>query len=40
MRGAGLLSAGVATVLCGLFADGLVSATLQWGLSGIGFAGA
>jgi predicted MFS family arabinose efflux permease len=30
----------LATVLCGLLADGLVSATLLWGLSGIGFAGA
>jgi len=31
---------GAATVLCGLLADGLWSATLLWGLAGIGFAGA
>jgi MFS family permease len=37
---AGSAVSGLATVLCGLFADGLISATLLWGLSGIGFAGA
>jgi len=37
---AGSVLSGVATMLCGLLADGLVSATLLWGLSGIGFAGA
>jgi predicted MFS family arabinose efflux permease len=31
---------GLATVLFGIFADGLWSATLLWGLAGIGFAGA
>jgi predicted MFS family arabinose efflux permease len=37
---AGSAMSGIATVLCGLLADGLVSATLLWGLSGVGFAGA
>ncbi|MFL6304925.1 MAG: MFS transporter [Candidatus Sulfotelmatobacter sp.] len=37
---AGSALSGMATVLCGLLADGLFSATLLWGLSGIGFAGA
>jgi MFS family permease len=37
---AGSAVSGLATVLCGLLADGLISATLLWGLSGIGFAGA
>jgi MFS family permease len=37
---AGSAVSGLATVLCGLLADGLLSATLLWGLSGIGFAGA
>jgi MFS family permease len=37
---AGSAISGLATVLCGLFADGLISASLLWGLSGIGFAGA
>jgi predicted MFS family arabinose efflux permease len=37
---AGSAVSGFATVLCGMLADGLFSATLLWGLSGIGFAGA
>jgi MFS family permease len=37
---AGSAVSALATVLCGLLADGLISATLLWGLSGIGFAGA
>src|SRR5262245_50570465 len=37
---AGSAVSGLATMLCGLLADGLTSATLLWGLSGIGFAGA
>jgi predicted MFS family arabinose efflux permease len=37
---AGSAVSGAATVLCGLLADGLFSATLLWGLAGIGFAGA
>src|SRR5215467_2659826 len=37
---AGSAVSGLATVLCGLLADGLISATLLWGLSGVGFAGA
>jgi len=36
----GSTSSGVATALFGLVADGLWSATLIWGLAGIGFAGA
>src|SRR6478752_1027513 len=36
----GSASSGIATALFGLFADGLWSATLIWGLAGIGFAGA
>jgi predicted MFS family arabinose efflux permease len=37
---AGSAVSGLATVLCGLLADGLASATLLWAVSGIGFAGA
>jgi MFS family permease len=37
---AGSAVSGAATVLCGMLADGLLSATLVWGLAGIGFAGA
>jgi predicted MFS family arabinose efflux permease len=37
---AGSALSGLATVLFGLFAHGLWSATLIWGLAGIGFAGA
>lgn len=37
---AGSLSTAAATVLFGLFADGLVSAMLWWFLAGLGFAGA
>src|SRR6266568_3107652 len=37
---AGSASSGIATALFGLVADGLWSATLIWGLAGIGFAGA
>src|SRR5262245_38827979 len=37
---AGSALSGVATVLFGLFADGLVSATLIWAIAGVGFAGA
>ncbi|HEX2649487.1 MAG TPA: MFS transporter [Burkholderiales bacterium] len=36
----GSLASGLATVLFGLLANGLVSAILIWGLAGIGFAGA
>jgi len=36
----GSLASGAATILFGLFASGLVSAILLWGLAGIGFAGA
>ena len=36
----GSLASGGATILFGLFADGLVSAILLWGLAGTGFAGA
>src|SRR5262249_12924224 len=36
----GSASSGIATALFGLVADGLWSATLIWGLAGIGFAGA
>lgn len=36
----GSLLSGAATILFGLLASGLVSATLLWGLAGIGFAGA
>src|SRR5215470_9936814 len=38
MAGSGL--SGVATVLFGVLADGLWSATLIWGIAGVGFAGA
>ena len=37
---AGSVVSGLATIGFGLFADGLVSAILLWGLAGIGFAGA
>jgi predicted MFS family arabinose efflux permease len=37
---AGSAVSGVATMLCGVLAEGLVSATLLWGLCGVGFAGA
>ena len=37
---AGSLLSGVATLAFGLFADGLVSASLWWGLAGVGFGGA
>ena len=37
---AGSALSGLATFAFGLFADGLVSASLIWGLAGIGFAGA
>ena len=36
----GSLVSGLATILFGLLADGLVSAILLWGLAGVGFAGA
>src|SRR5258708_13495288 len=36
----GSASSGIATALFGLIVDGLWSATLIWGLAGIGFAGA
>ena len=36
----GSLASGLATILFGLLADGLVSAVVLWGLAGIGFAGA
>src|SRR5262249_21708279 len=36
----GSASSGIATALFGVVADGLLSATLIWGLAGIGFAGA
>src|SRR5262245_28579933 len=36
----GCVVAGVATILFGILADGLWSATLIWGVAGIGFAGA
>jgi predicted MFS family arabinose efflux permease len=36
----GSIVSGLATVAFGLFADGLLSAALLWGLAGIGFAGA
>src|SRR5215472_11790216 len=36
----GSASSGIATALFGMIADGLWSATLIWGLAGIGFAGA
>ena len=36
----GSIVSGLATVLFGLFATGLVSAIFLWGLAGIGFAGA
>ena len=36
----GSASSGLATALFGLIANGLWSATLVWGLAGIGFAGA
>jgi predicted MFS family arabinose efflux permease len=36
----GSLMSGLATILFGLFATGLASAILLWGLAGIGFAGA
>ena len=36
----GSLASGLATILFGLLASGLVSAILIWGLAGIGFAGA
>jgi MFS family permease len=36
----GSASSGIATALFGVIADGLWSATLIWGLAGIGFAGA
>src|SRR6266404_1139144 len=36
----GSASSGIATALFGLIADGLWSASLLWGLAGIGFAGA
>src|SRR4029077_10356521 len=38
MAGSGL--SGIATVLFGVFADGLWSAILIWGIAGVGFAGA
>ena len=37
---AGSALSGVATVLFGVLADGLCSATLIWGIAGVGFAGA
>jgi len=37
---AGSLLSGLATLAFGLFADGLVSASLWWGLAGVGFGGA
>jgi predicted MFS family arabinose efflux permease len=37
---AGSLLSGLATVAFGLFADGLVSAILLWGIAGVGFGGA
>jgi len=37
---AGSALSGLATVMLGLIADGLWSATLTWGIAGIGFAGA
>src|SRR5215470_15543264 len=37
---AGSALSGFATIGFGIFADGLVSATLIWGIAGIGFAGA
>jgi predicted MFS family arabinose efflux permease len=37
---AGSALSGLATIAFGAFADGLVSATLIWGVTGIGFAGA
>src|SRR5215813_10908314 len=37
---AGSAVSGAATVLCGMLADWLWSATLLWGIAGIGFAGA
>src|SRR4029077_7064877 len=36
----GSIGSGLATVAFGLFAHGLLSASLLWGLAGIGFAGA
>lgn len=36
----GSLASGLATILFGVLADGLVSAVVLWGLAGIGFAGA
>src|SRR5689334_2601072 len=36
----GSLVSGIATILFGLFANGLESAIALWGLAGIGFAGA
>lgn len=37
---AGSLISGLATIAFGLFADGLVSAIVLWGLAGVGFGGA
>jgi predicted MFS family arabinose efflux permease len=37
---AGSILSGLATVAFGLFADGLVSAILLWGIAGVGFGGA
>jgi MFS family permease len=36
----GSLLSGLATIAFGLFADGLLSACLLWGLAGVGFGGA
>src|SRR5690348_5011170 len=36
----GSLVSGLATILFGLFASGLASAIVLWGLAGVGFAGA
>ena len=40
MLAAGSVLSGLATIGFGIFADGLFSATLIWGIAGIGFAGA
>jgi sugar phosphate permease len=37
---AGSALSGLATICFGIFADGLLSATLIWAVTGIGFAGA
>src|ERR1700730_10583010 len=39
MLAAGSALSGLATIGFGIFADGLFSATLIWGIAGIGFAG-